>query len=704
MKKSLFGSLLVLAVAWSTVQAAAPTPSNVETGAREVQMWNRGLSVVPGNCAGPPGVIESTGFEAIDGWDSGFQICGSQYDDGDCIEPQTITSCVDTGYPGPTTQNCCGDFPNPDNCWFTSSASRSCGEPGISSANPFKGDNHLRLQADLSTGGSHQCFTPLQSISTPGNTHIEFMLNGSAGTGNELHFRAFDDSGGAVSGAVAVYMYFDTTGGTNNIYVYDYNRPSATRKTFVGYWAPGVYKKVEIDINPCRETGFSQVYKYDGVVIYSHSTAAFVSSVERSNWLFLPNTGTKTWDVDNYIITRGAACLPATCGDGFVDAPETCEPGVAGTCPAGRCIAAGLPGQCTCARICTLNDPCILNKGANGPYFGPFDALYGGIFLFEADAGATSINACGSTFDSRIFYWGSASDPADPGNGNDDCCDPTNAGCGSFGAGSDPSAPCYLPGDTGPFYPACTCHDLPDPADTLFLAQFGTPGSGAQLLIEITNKTECGAPILGGACCDGYTGLCSDGLSATACAAISDQTTYYPNKNCDIAPACIRHTGACCDLNPKADHCTAGTYPEDCEYKTGLTWVKGASCDPNPCGPVVLGACCNVKTALCEDNKLAGECTGEHALFSLDATCANTDCIAVTGACCDRDTFGGCTYTIQAQCTCPKCEWTKGKLCEDTCTLHDAIPTVSEWGIVVLTLLLLVGAKVYFGRRQNATA
>ena len=32
------------------------------------------------------------------------------------------------------------------------------------------------------------------------------------------------------------------------------------------------------------------------------------------------------------------------------------------------------------------------------------------------------------------------------------------------------------------------------------------------------------------------------------------------------------------------------------------------------------------------------------------------------------------------------------------------IPTVSEWGLVVLTLLLLIGAKIYFGRRQTPTA
>ncbi|MHC4698369.1 MAG: IPTL-CTERM sorting domain-containing protein [Planctomycetota bacterium] len=30
------------------------------------------------------------------------------------------------------------------------------------------------------------------------------------------------------------------------------------------------------------------------------------------------------------------------------------------------------------------------------------------------------------------------------------------------------------------------------------------------------------------------------------------------------------------------------------------------------------------------------------------------------------------------------------------------IPTVSEWGLAILALFLLVGGKVYFGRRATA--
>jgi hypothetical protein len=64
---------------------------------------------------------------------------------------------------------------------------------------------------------------------------------------------------------------------------------------------------------------------------------------------------------------------------------------------------------------------------------------------------------------------------------------------------------------------------------------------------------------------------------------------------------------------------------------------------------------------------------------------------------------GICTDgVIQADCQGENLIWTKGAACSqvDCPATFQAIPTVSEWGLVVLALLLLVGAKVYFGRRE----
>jgi hypothetical protein len=75
------------------------------------------------------------------------------------------------------------------------------------------------------------------------------------------------------------------------------------------------------------------------------------------------------------------------------------------------------------------------------------------------------------------------------------------------------------------------------------------------------------------------------------------------------------------------------------------------------------------------------------------------DCEEHTGACCDEDTFGGCQVLAESQCNCKKCVFHKDTPCIDAGCVHNSIPTVSQWGLLVLTLLLLTGAKIYFGRR-----
>jgi len=74
-----------------------------------------------------------------------------------------------------------------------------------------------------------------------------------------------------------------------------------------------------------------------------------------------------------------------------------------------------------------------------------------------------------------------------------------------------------------------------------------------------------------------------------------------------------------------------------------------------------------------------------------------------SGACCDRTNpdplaaTGVCTNNVAwGDCQGPDLVWTQGQTCsqvECAATLQ-AIPTVSEWGLVLLTLLLLVGAKI----------
>jgi len=51
---------------------------------------------------------------------------------------------------------------------------------------------------------------------------------------------------------------------------------------------------------------------------------------------------------------------------------------------------------------------------------------------------------------------------------------------------------------------------------------------------------------------------------------------------------------------------------------------------------------------------------------------------------------------------CSPCAYNRSSGDDPGCSVE--IPTVSEWGLVILTLLLLAGAKIYFGLRRTVTA
>lgn len=116
-----------------------------------------------------------------------------------------------------------------------------------------------------------------------------------------------------------------------------------------------------------------------------------------------------------------------------------------------------------------------------------------------------------------------------------------------------------------------------------------------------------------------------------------------------------------------------------------------------------LGACCDPVAGICTNEVPSSRCVGGSAVWWEGRTCDGLPqaCHAVPGACCDPDAFGSCTETTWMACDCPTCVWHKLQTCNDIECSHGAIPTVSEWGLVVLTLLLLTGAKIYSGWRWS---
>ena len=101
------------------------------------------------------------------------------------------------------------------------------------------------------------------------------------------------------------------------------------------------------------------------------------------------------------------------------------------------------------------------------------------------------------------------------------------------------------------------------------------------------------------------------------------------------------------------------------EWLLDLSWTRDNDCEP---------VCPN---GACEEGENANNCPQD-----CDPVCGNG--IVEAGEECDGEQF--CIPPgEQGECT-----WSPDK----------PIPTVSEWGLVVLALLLLTGAKVYFGRRR----
>lgn len=162
--------------------------------------------------------------------------------------------------------------------------------------------------------------------------------------------------------------------------------------------------------------------------------------------------------------------------------------------------------------------------------------------------------------------------------------------------------------------------------------------------------------------CNGIDVDCpGDGFqsSGTPCNDDGDECT---NDQCDGNGVCMHpesgECGACCS---SSGACVDRVLPATCAGQGGTSGDAGSVCLGDSDGDGV--------DDLCDD------CPGvDDAIFGVPI-CAGS------GAPCTEDTDCG-----------------PGGMCVPAC--NGAIPTVSQWGLVTLALVLLVSGKLYFGRRQ----
>jgi hypothetical protein len=255
--------------------------------------------------------------------------------------------------------------------------------------------------------------------------------------------------------------------------------------------------------------------------------------------------------------------------------------------------------------------------------------------------------------------------------------------CTDFGAGHCTQGDCVEPG----FHNSCfalTAAPRPDPgfmtyfATTVIDVPSNAKGRYVVLLhpgetflfdsqgppVEIPSQHELGFAIniLGGACCYGYFSPeagCADGLLLSECG--DDEpgpVVFAPEASCPpVGPECSSYFGACCDA----------------------------------------------RDGTCEDPVLQADCTASHSVWTSNVSCDEVECTAETGACCTRDPFESCSDAVTlAACQCAACTWHKLEACDEIECVPASIPAASAWGLAALTLLLMIGAKVAFGRGAEA--
>jgi len=125
--------------------------------------------------------------------------------------------------------------------------------------------------------------------------------------------------------------------------------------------------------------------------------------------------------------------------------------------------------------------------------------------------------------------------------------------------------------------------------------------------------------------------------------------------------------------------------------------------EPQQCNEV-LGACCDGLTTSCKDNEFQFECDDTLLTWTSGAQCNEIMCDPLLGACCNTR-LGTCTSNLSvSQCSGDHLVWIKGELCNEQNCVDPFVPAVSEWGLLILALIIMIAAKTSFsGTISNNT-
>lgn len=186
--------------------------------------------------------------------------------------------------------------------------------------------------------------------------------------------------------------------------------------------------------------------------------------------------------------------------------------------------------------------------------------------------------------------------------------------------------------------------------------------------------------------------------------------SWHPETNCSDVN-CVIQNGACC--NNQTGVCTNDVFEADCDG-VDERWELQVDCvDLNPPCEPPRGACCNDATGVCTSLVFEANCLGVNQRWAEGVLCANIfpPCEGPTGACCDTAT-GQCSDGLtEEECLGPQPSpagggvgnvWAQDQDCADIVCGVPPVPTVTQWGLIIMTLAGLALGSVLFGRRLRA--
>jgi hypothetical protein len=203
-------------------------------------------------------------------------------------------------------------------------------------------------------------------------------------------------------------------------------------------------------------------------------------------------------------------------------------------------------------------------------------------------------------------------------------------------------------------------------------AVIGSPyGDAATFVVDVDGVSDC----------NGNGILDSDDIASGS---YQDANGDCVPDNCQPGACCDQFTGTCTDA---ADDVACVD-----EY---FAWYENMTCAAVPCDPL-MGACCITLTGTCLEETVGPDCLVSDGVWTPDAACGQIICEPATGACCDVDT-GECTDSmVSADCTAANLEWHRDRLCADIDCQPPfvAVPATSSWGLGILVLLVCILSKM----------